>query len=407
MISTSQPRDRQVIFARLPGVIRGVLVVMLLALARPALAEDVVAYEAEGDAPVGGADARTAALDDAFGRAAASALGDLVAGDVRTAHKGELDKEIIGHARLWVAKFTVTKDETEDSRRQLTVSVRIDRDKLRAKLDELKIATKDATAAAPDGQRAVTILLRVASSKGIHASFGKSADHDTMGLGTLATIFRGAGMAVRRAPDSGNVAPDGDVPISDADADALADPAKADMIAIAGVTVGDAVAVRGQPQPAVLVGAHVRLFDHRAHAVVGQGVALAASAADDPRYAIDRALTAAASDVLPPAPKKLGQAAAFTGDDTPFTEAGVVLVRLGSKTPYSMVLAEQKFLAGAKGVRAASLRRLSPAGWIIGVTTSESIERVAQIAKKPPATDTSSAVKIVGDIVEVSLSGAP
>ncbi|MEP6865978.1 MAG: hypothetical protein ABJE66_35490 [Deltaproteobacteria bacterium] len=388
-------------------MIRGVLVVMLLAFAGTAYAEDLVAYEAEGDAPVGGSDARTAALDDAFSRAVASALGDLVAPDIRTAHKGELDKEIVGHARLWVAKFTVTKDDTEDARRQLTVSVRIDRDKIRARLDELKIATKDASAATPDGQRAVTILLRVASSKGTHASFGKSADHDTMGLGSLATIFRGAGMAVRRAPDSGTVAADGDVPISDADADALADTAKADLVAIAGVTVGDAVAVRGQPQPAVLVGAHLRLFDHRAHALIGQGTALAASAADDPRYAIERALTAAASDVLPPAPKKLGQAAAFTGDDTPFTEPGVVLVRLGSKTPFSMVLAEQKFLAGAKGVRAASLRRLSPSGWVIGVTTGESIERVAQIAKKPPASDTSSSVKIVGDVVEVALTGSP
>ncbi|HEY6036919.1 MAG TPA: hypothetical protein VIV58_21720 [Kofleriaceae bacterium] len=386
---------------------RGVLVAMVLAVASPAFAEDVVAYEAEGDAPVGGADARTAALDDAFARAVSSALGDLVAGDVRTAHKGELDKEIVGHARLWVAKFTVTRDETEDARRQLTVSVRIDRDKLRARLDELKIATKDVAAGAPEGQKAVTILLRVASSKGIHASFGKNSDHDLLGLGGLATIFRGAGMAVRRAPDSGTVAPDGDFPISDADADVLAETAKADLVAIAGVTVGDPASVRGQPQQAVLVGAHVRLFDHRAHALVGQGTALAASAADDPRYGIERALAAAASDVLPPAPRKLGQAAAFTGDDTPFAEPGVVLVRLGSKTPFSMVLAEQKFLAGAKGVRAASLRRLSPAGWVIGVTTSESIERVAQIAKKPPATDTSSSVKIVGDIVEVSLSGAP
>ena len=104
---------------------------MLLALAGHAYAEDLVAYEAEGDAPVGGTDARTAALDDAFARAVSSALGDLVAGDVRTAHKGELDKEIVGHARLWVAKFTVTKDDTEDARRQLTVSVRIDRDKIR------------------------------------------------------------------------------------------------------------------------------------------------------------------------------------------------------------------------------------------------------------------------------------
>jgi hypothetical protein len=41
------------------------------------------------------------------------------------------------------------------------------------------------------------------------------------------------------------------------------------------------------------------------------------------------------------------------------------------------------------------------------VTTTESIERIAQIAKKAPASDTSAKVKIVGNIVEVTLSGSP
>jgi hypothetical protein len=44
---------------------------------------------------------------------------------------------------------------------------------------------------------------------------------------------------------------------------------------------------------------------------------------------------------------------------------------------------------------------------VIGVTTDASLEKVAAIAKKPPATDTNAAVKIVGDVVEVTLSGAP
>jgi len=391
-------------------VSRGVLLVMMLAFAsHRAYAEDIVAYEAEGDAPSAGADARTAALDDAFARAVGSALGDLVAGDQRTAHKGELDREIVGHARLWIAKFTVTKDETEDNRRQLTVSVRVDRDKLRARLDELKIQTKDVTAALPvEGQKTVAILLRVSSAKGTRASFGKAADREVLGLSGLATLFRGAGIAVKKTADAGiEPSAEGDYPVNDTNADALAEAAKADLVAVAGVSVGDAVAVRGQPQQAVLVAAHLKLIDHRTHQVVGQGVALAAAPAGEPRYAIDRALAAAAADVLPPAPKKLAQAGTFTGDDTPFTEPGVVLVRLDAKTPFGMVQSEQKYLAGAKGVKAASLRRMSPNGWVIGVTTNESIERVAQIAKKPPATDTSASVKIVGGVVEVSLSGSP
>jgi sarcosine oxidase gamma subunit len=111
--------------------------------------------------------------------------------------------------------------------------------------------------------------------------------------------------------------------------------------------------------------------------------------------------------VLPPAPAKLSAAGAYQGDDTPVSEPGIVLVRLPAKTSYSLVLAEQKYLAGAKGVKAASLRRLSPNGWVIGVTTGESIEQIARIAKKAPASDASSSVKIVGSVVEVSLSGSP
>ena len=400
---------------RLRAVIRGVIVCLLLALARPALAEDIVAYEAEGDAAASAADARTAALDDAFARAVASALADLVSGDVRTAKKGELDREIVGHARLWVARFTVTKDEVDDDRRQLTVSVRIDRDKLRARLDELGIATKDAAAAAATdtaagsgaGPRTVTLLLRVTGAHGVRASFGKGADHDVDGLGALATIFRGAGMAIRRAPDDAPApTATGDVP--DVDVDALADAAKADLVVLAGVTVGDPAEVRGQPDDAVLVTAHVKLVDRRAHQTLGQGAGAAAGPASAVRAVIERALAAAASDVLPPAQHALGPAAAIAaGDDHPLGESGIVLVRLSPKTQYYLVLAEQRYLAGAKGVRSAALRRLSPAGWVIGVATDAPIERVAQIAKNPPVTDTASAVKIVGNVVEVTLSGGP
>jgi len=384
----------------------------MLAVATPVWAEDLVAYEAEGDAPTSGADPRTTALDDAFARAVGSALNDVIAGDIRTAHKGELDREIIGHARLWVKTFTVTKDEVDDDRRQLTVAVRIDRDKIRARLDDLKIPTKDASAApanpADPMARTVTILVRVTTPKGVRAGFGKGADRDVDGVGALTAMFRNAGMAVRRAPDSGPAAAgEGDYPVSDGDAEALGDAAKADLVAVAGITVGDATFVRGQAQPSVLVVAHLKLVDRKTHQVAAQGIASAAAPVDDPRYGIDRALAAAGSDVLPPAPKKLAQAGTWKGDDTPLAEPGVVLLRLPPATPYAMVLAEQKFLAGAKGVRAASLRRLSPTGWVIGVVTAESIEKVAQIAKKPPASDTSASVKIVGDIVEVTLAGSP
>ncbi len=126
----------------------------------------------------------------------------------------------------------------------------------------------------------------------------------------------------------------------------------------------------------------------------------------DNKYATSSSLLFATMDVFPPAAAKLGAAAAFSGDDTPMPDPGVVLVRLPARTPMSLVVLEQKYLAGAKSVRGATLRRLSPSGWVIGVTTSEPIEQIARIAKKAPSTDASASVKIVGSVVEVTLTGA-
>lgn len=382
-------------------------VLILAMLVSVAHAEDIVAYEAEGDAPAAAADARVMALDDAFAEAVKNALGDLVAGDVRTARKGELDREIVGRARLWVAKFGVTKDETVDGRRELTVSVKIDRDKLRARLAELNVATREVASEQP-AARTATILLRITVPSGVRADYGANADTELAGVSALTTLLRNAGFAVRRAPASGPPArADGELPLGDAEADALAAEAKADVMAIAGVTIAPPVVVRGLPTTASLVTAHVRIVDRKEHKVVGQGTGTAAAVGDAQEYAVDRALVGAAVDVLPPEPPKLAGAAAFRGDDTPVAEAGVVLVRLPSSTPYTLVLAEQKYLAGAKGVRSATLRRLSPAGWVIGVATSEPVEQVARIAKRAPATDTSATVKIVAGIVELTLAGAP
>jgi hypothetical protein len=384
--------------------------------ATPAFAEDVVAYQTEGDAPASSTEARVMALDEAFARAVTSALTELVAAETRTARKAELDKELVGHARLWVAKFSVTKDDTIDGRRELTVSVRIDRDKLRARLTELGIAMKETDALTPNGGEmaganaapTATVLLRVMTPAGIRADFGAAADAEVPGLAALTTVLRTNGFAVRRAPGAGPAPTgDGELPVSDGVADALAVEAKADVVAIAGVKVGAPVAVRGQATTASLVTAHVRIVDRKDRKVIGQGVATAGAKGSDLAYAIDRALVGAATDVMPPAAARLSAAGTYSGDDTPVAEPGIVLLRLPARTPYSSVLLEQKYLAGAKGVRAVTLRRLSPSGWVIGVATGVSIEQIARVAKKAPSTDTSSSVKIVGDIVEVTLSGAP
>jgi len=388
-----------------------VVVAGLVGGSASARAEDVVAYQADGDADAGAADARVEALDEAFVKAVAQALGDLLDPEVRKQNKPVLDRELLGHARLWVAKFTVTKESVADDRKQLSVSVRVDRDKVRARLGELNIALKaDGEAPAPNAQT-VTVLLRVATPEGVHATYGAAAEKDVAGLAALSGALRRANLVIKRASAAGPPAKaDGELPVDDDTAEALAAEAKADLVAIAGVAIGPPVPLRGVDASGVLVTAHVRLVDRKAHKAIGQGAVVTAARATDPgivAYAIDRALLAAMADVLPQRAQKFAEAQEFTGDDKPIGEPGIVLVRLARSTPWGMVQAEIKHLLGARGVSKATLRHVSPSGWVIGVATSESIDRIASIVKKPPAADTAVSVKIVGDLVEATLSGAP
>jgi len=374
-------------------------------------AEDVIAYQADGDADAGAADARIQALDEAFGKAVSQALNDLLDPVARKQNKPVLDRELLGHARLWVTKFTVAREVVSDARKQVSVSVRIDRDKLRARLAELNIAVKppgDAPAANGD---AAIVLLRVVGPEGIHATYGLAAETDVAGLAALSGTLRRANLVIKRAPASGPAArPDGELPLDDETAEALAAEAKAEIVAIAGVTVGAPVSLRGLDASGVLVTAHVRLVDRRAHKLLGQSTVIGASRGTDPGlvgYAIDRAVTAATLDVLPQPTPQLAPPQMPSGDDAPIGEPGVVLVRLAHNTPWGLVQSELKHLLGARGVSSATLRHVSPAGWVIGVATNESTDRIASIAKKPPAGDTTAAVKIIGEVVEVTLSGAP
>ena len=371
-------------------------VLCLVLAASAAHAEDLATYEAAGDASAVGADGRTEALDDAFARAASQALDDLVPADLRAAHKADLDREIIGHARLWVAKFTVTKDETTDQRRQLMVSVRVDREKMRTRLTELNLLAPAAPA-----PHSTVVLLRVASPGGVRASYGAAAEKDVAGLTATTKTLREAGYAVKRAPAAG---PAATATLDDEAARALAGEAKVENAAIANVTVGGPTGVRGVALPMALVTAQVKLIE-RAGKVVGEGSAQVVAGANVDQ-AIDRALVAALGDVLPAAAHAIARASGFHGDDVPVAEPGIVLVRLAAKTPYALVLAEQKHLQGAKGVSRATLRRIGPGGWVIGVATSEPADRIASIARKPPAVGASASAKVAGEIVEVALTGA-
>src|SRR5262249_14073531 len=79
-----------------------IAVVGLLFATSPARADDIVAYQADGDADAGAVDARVVALDEAFRQAVSQAINDVVDPEVRRQNKPVLDRELIGRERMWV-----------------------------------------------------------------------------------------------------------------------------------------------------------------------------------------------------------------------------------------------------------------------------------------------------------------
>lgn len=400
-----------------------IVVATLLGLAVAAWADDVASYQTSGGAPAAIGDPRTTALDEAFARAVRSALADVLPSDQRTAHQAELDREIIGRARRWVTTFTVTKDDVVDGRRELMVAVQIDRDKIRARLEQLNVAA--APRAEPIAAPAIAVDVQVTA-----APRTRTAAVARAGVSALTAALQSAGMAVRPLATRNTATRDA------ADADKAPVPGEAAtprLIAIAELNIGEPTRVRGQADDAVLVAARVRLVENRGSAareelptagrdsaragevVIAQGQGSAAARVDEPRSGVERAIALAATSVLPRLPGKAPSSAPRPAESTPVAEPGVVFVRLPPGTSYAMVLAEQKFLAGAKAIRAATVRRLSSSGWLIGVTTTPgtdstpqaAIDRVARLATQPPANDVQVAVKVVRGVVEVTITGAP
>jgi hypothetical protein len=395
------------------------LAAVALAALAPAVAhaEDVASYPVAGeaDAGVGDAASRGAAVDDAFGRATAAALAELVSADVRAAKKDLLDQEILGHARRWVPTYKVTSDTTDGGRRQLAVTVKVDRDKLRARLAELGLHVEAAPppADAPTRARTVTVLLRVARGEGdAKATYGVGADKEVPGSLAVAAALRAGGFTLRGAPSSGPAAhPDGDLPLEDDDAIALAGDVRADVAAVVGVRLSPATVIRGVAERAQVATAHVRLLDRARHATLGDGQAVAAGLGDDRQVglaAAERAAGLATAAALPPRPHALAVPTGSADDDGPLhAEDGVVLVRLPARTSWGMLVAEQKHLAAGHGVTGATLRRISARGWVLAVATDQGVAKIAALARKAPATDTQATVKLTGDVIEVALTGSP
>ncbi|MCE9572771.1 MAG: hypothetical protein K8W52_06400, partial [Deltaproteobacteria bacterium] len=266
----------------------GAVLAAMIAMAGVARAEDVASYDGDGAAAATLSDARTRALDVAFATAVDRAVTEVIAPADRTAHRGDIDRAIVGRARLYVASFKVVTEGADGADFHVSATIKVDRDKIRAKLGELgipylpKAGTLEVPLpvgpigavpihvgpAEPPTTRA-TVLLRVTTPTAVLANYGVEGG-DPPGIDAVAERATRAGLTVVPAPHSGPSAhAGGDLPLDDEGARALAGDAKARVVVLVGVALEGTGPVRGTREQGAVAVATARVLDDRK--VTGEG----------------------------------------------------------------------------------------------------------------------------------------
>lgn len=379
-----------------------VSIVFLCGLAASAAAEEVVSYKVDGAAPATGDDKadRTRALDEAFKAATRSALDELGAtgGEV-------VDREIVKRARLWVASFKVSAQTTKAGSFVVEVDVKIDVEKLRAKLVELDVpigggSSEDPAAPPPP---AATLLLRVSTVEGALATYGAGqlGVDRVPGADAAESSLRRHGLDVVAAPASGPAAKPGEgVPLSDDAARGYAGDARATIAVIAGVDQAAPGPVRGARGVAGLARAHVRIVDTDGR-VLGEGRSARGATGSGAAQVADAASRSALLDALIAALPARRTAAADVDHPVlplPSAREGTVLVRLRGATG-TQTAALKTRLAAAQGIKSVTVRRYG-GGEVVLAVRGQRAERVGALIRG--ASELGAKAKVDGGAVEVS-----
>jgi hypothetical protein len=362
------------------------------ASAGPAAAEDLATYDAAGAADAAATDARTRALDLAFSAAVKKALAELVSPADLGRRRDDLDRQILSRARLWVASFKVVAQATEGNQLKLTAAVRIDRDRLRAKLGELGIATAAAVPEPPAilAPRTATVLMRVINpGGGVAATYGSGASREIPASEAVAGVIAASGLALVAAPTTGGPArPDGDLPLDDAAARSLASGAGAQIAVVVHVQVDGAGPVRASRQTGALARARARVVTADGE-LLGESSALGGAYGGSDVPAINGALTRAAALAVTGALPRTGASAVGAppppAAPPPLAAAkGEVLVRVKNLGAWAPVAALRQQLATTAGVQRVRIARLSADEVVLAVTTGQRPDRVAAAARATP-----------------------
>jgi hypothetical protein len=413
----------------------------------PARAEDLQTLEVTGEADEGASDSRGVAVDAAFAQATEDALADLVDKARRSEKRAVLNKEVIGRARRWVASYKVTGDQVAGGKRQLNVTVRINRELLKARLVELGVLEAGGAAdpgepadgprpagepASPDdgpssgGQpssapaasssadprwagRTATLLLRARNKQKALVTFGASGEASPPGASAASAVMAERGLVVKPASLAGPAPREGEgdeLPLDDGQARALAGSSKAELAVVVGVELSERQFVRGVATPMVLARAKARVVA-RGEGAEGEGSgSWVAVAGDGDRLAVDRAVAMAVAAALPTTAPGRAAPPALTTDDRPLPSAeGGAWLRISARTQWTMVTALLKQFAKQQGATA-ELRRFSPAGYLL-LVRGPNADRAAAIARAAPLPEGAGALKVRTDrgVVTVRVEG--
>ena len=277
-----------------------------LVLAAASAHADIVDKSVVGLSQTSAADSRVSALDDAFATALRSAVSDILTAKDVTAGRAIIDREIIAHARRFVASFKVTSDDSATPR-HLAVVVHIDRDKLNERLLELGLAQQAAAAKAQVApapaalvESRVLLLLRAVTPAGLFANYGTTAVASVPGSAMFDVLLHHPGMRAVVAPASGPAAhAGGELPLDDESARALAGEVKADVAVIVGASAERASQVRGARVHAAIGHTRIRVIDaHDGTVKLDVSAAAGGYGSDDDSAIATVALDRAAADAV-------------------------------------------------------------------------------------------------------------
>jgi hypothetical protein len=232
---------------------------------------DVVTHDVRGRVDDAGADPRTRALDAAFVSAVSEAVAELV-GAIPSEKVVEVDREILARARRFVASFQVQAQASSGGWLEVAVAVRVDHDKLRARLIELGIAVRStAPPPSPVNRPRAVLLLRVTGAGPTMANFGAASASTMPGLRHITDALDRVGVSVLAAPTHGLVVNGGGVlPTDDHSARAMAREIDAQLALIVGIRVGELGPVRGTPYQAAPADVAMRAIEVATGAVIGE-----------------------------------------------------------------------------------------------------------------------------------------